>query len=238
VTGGDLGRLGGKVALVTGAASGIGLAVAELFGAHGATVVATDIRADGDRLALDVSSEKDWRAVVARVEREHGRIDVLVNNAGIGAPEGIVDSELDTWNRVIAVTQTGVLLGMREVIPLMRRGGGGSIVNVCSIWGVAAVPGLAAYHAAKGAVRMLGKNAAISHAQDGIRVNSVYPGFVDTPLTQANDPAVNAAIIGVTPLARAGRPIEIAYGCLFLASDEAGFVTGADLAVDGGYLAR
>ncbi|MGW3150305.1 SDR family NAD(P)-dependent oxidoreductase [Streptomyces sp. NPDC001177] len=231
-------RLAGKVAVVTGAASGIGRAVADLFRRQGATVVATDVRTDGGLVALDVSSEEDWRRVIAEAGQEHGRIDVLVNNAGIGAAEGIADSDLATWNRVIGITQTGALLGMREVIPLMRAAGGGSIVNICSIWGVAAVPGLAAYHAAKGAVRTLSKNAAISYAQDGIRVNSVHPGFVDTPLTQANDPAVNAAIIGATPLARGAQPIEIAYGCLFLASDEASFVTGAELAIDGGYLAR
>ncbi|UMP03421.1 SDR family oxidoreductase [Amycolatopsis sp. EV170708-02-1] len=232
------GRLSGKVAIVTGAAGGIGAAVAGLFAGEGATVVATDVRAGQGLVELDVSSEVDWRDVVAQVEQEHGRLDVLVNNAGIGAPDGIVDTALATFNHVVGVTQTGTFLGMREVIPPMRRAGGGSIVNVCSIWGVAAVPGLAAYHAAKGAVRMLSKNAAISHAPDGIRVNAVYPGFVDTPLTQANDPAANAAIIGVTPLARAAQPSEIAYGCLFLASDEASFVTGADLAIDGGYLAR
>ncbi|MGY6653574.1 SDR family oxidoreductase [Amycolatopsis sp. TRM77291] len=223
---------------MTGAASGIGAAVAELFTAEGAIVVATDIRAGQGLVKLDVSSETNWRDVVSRAEREHGRLDVLVNNAGIGTPDGIVDTALATYNHVIGVTQTGVFLGMREVIPPLRRAGGGAIVNVCSIWGVAAVPGLAAYHAAKGAVRMLSKNAAITHAQDGIRVNAVYPGFVDTPLTQANDPAASAAVIGVTPLARAAQPSEIAYGCLFLASDEASFVTGADLAIDGGYLAR
>ncbi|MTD53211.1 SDR family NAD(P)-dependent oxidoreductase [Amycolatopsis pithecellobii] len=233
-----MGRLTGKVAVVTGAAGGIGHAVATLFAQEGATVIATDVRPDGDLVPLDVSSEEDWRRVVTEAERAHGRVDVLVNNAGIGVAEGIVESDLASWNRVIAVSQTGAFLGMREVIPVMRRGGGGSIVNVSSIWGVTAVPGLAAYHAAKGAVRTLTKNAAISYAQDGIRVNSVHPGFVDTPMTQANDPAVNAVIIGATPLGRAGRPSEIACACLFLASGESSFVTGAELAVDGGYLAQ
>jgi 3alpha(or 20beta)-hydroxysteroid dehydrogenase len=231
-------RLTGKVAVVTGAASGIGQATAELFAEEGAAVVATDVRAGSDLVPLDVSSEEDWRRVVTEAEREHGRLDILVNNAGIGAAEGIAESTLESWNRVIAVAQTGAFLGMREAIPVMRRGGGGSIVNISSIWGVTAVPGLAAYHAAKGAVRTLTKNAAVSYAQDGIRVNSVHPGFVDTPMTQANDPQINAAIIAAAPLGRAGRPSEIAYACLFLASDESSFVTGVELPVDGGYLAR
>ncbi|WP_033288202.1 SDR family NAD(P)-dependent oxidoreductase [Amycolatopsis jejuensis] len=226
------GRLAGKTALVTGAASGIGAAVAELFAAEGAKVIATDVRPQPGIVELDVSSEEDWRAVLSGVDS----LDILVNNAGIGEGQGIADTDLSTYHRVISITQTGVLLGMREAIPRMPSGG--SIVNICSIWGVAAVPGLAAYHAAKGAVRMLTKNAAVTYAPDGIRVNAVYPGFVDTPLTQGNDPAANAAIIGVTPLGRAAQPVEIAYGCLFLASDEASFVTGADLAIDGGYLAR
>jgi 3alpha(or 20beta)-hydroxysteroid dehydrogenase len=233
-----MGRLTGKVALVTGAAGGIGLATAELFAAEGAAVVATDVRTGGELVPLDVSSEEDWRRVVTETERRHGRLDILVNNAGIGAAEGIVESSLESWNHVIAVAQTGVFLGMREAIPVMRRGGGGSIVNLSSIWGVTAVPGLAAYHAAKGAVRTLTKNAAVSYAQDGIRVNSVHPGFVDTPMTRANDPQINAVIIAAAPLARAGRPSEIAHACLFLASDESSFVTGVELPVDGGYLAR
>jgi 3alpha(or 20beta)-hydroxysteroid dehydrogenase len=233
-----MGRLAGKVAVVTGAAGGIGLAVSDLFAKEGAKVIATDVRMERDIVPLDVSSEEDWRRVVSEAERDNGRIDILVNNAGIGAAEGIVESDLASWNRVVAVTQTGAFLGMREVIPVMRRAGGGSIVNVSSIWGVTAVPGLAAYHAAKGAVRTLTKNAAITYAHEGIRVNSVHPGFVDTPMTQKNDPSVNDVIISATPLARAGNPSEIAYACLFLASGESSFVTGVELPVDGGYLAR
>jgi 3alpha(or 20beta)-hydroxysteroid dehydrogenase len=238
-------RLEGKVVIVTGAAQGIGHAVATLFTMEGAEVTAADIKdpvedygADVAFTRLDVSDPENWKRVVAEVEGRHGRIDALINNAGIGFEETLVDTTDERWAQVIAVTQTGVFLGMREVVPVMQRGQGGSIVNFSSIWGIAAVGAAASYHAAKGAVRMLSKNAAVTYASDGIRVNSIHPGFVDTPLTRGQDPELSKAVIAATPLGRAGRPEELAHACLFLASEESSFVTGSELVVDGGYLAQ
>lgn len=238
-------RLAGKVAVITGAAQGIGLATAELFEQEGATVVACDVKplgdtgtVRGDFRTLDVTSEEAWSHVISNVASVHGRIDVLVNNAGIVTYESITELTLATYHRVMDVNATSVFLGMREVIPHMKRSGGGSIVNVSSIWGVAGVRGAGAYQASKGAVRTASKNAAITYADGGIRVNSIHPGFIDTPITQAQDPALNAAVVAATPLGRAGTPREIAYGCLFLASDESSFVTGTEIYVDGGYLAQ
>jgi 3alpha(or 20beta)-hydroxysteroid dehydrogenase len=240
-------RLSGKVALVTGAARGMGRSTAELFATHGATVVATDVLepvppygagSGVEFVRLDVTDEEAWRQVLAGVLDRHGRLDVLINNAGIIAYEPLGELSLKDWTRVVDVNQTGVFLGMREAVPAMRAGGGGSIVNFSSIWGNVAVGGAHAYHATKGAVRNMTKNAAMTYAADGIRVNSVHPGFIDTPLTAAQDPDINTIVIGNTPLGRAGRPEEVAFGCLFLASDESSFVTGAELVIDGGYLAQ
>lgn len=239
------GRVAGKVALITGAGRGMGWAVAALLADEGATVIATDVVDPLDPLPgqvefrrLDVTDEGAWKATVGAAVREHGHIDVLVNNAGIIAYEPIEELSLADWRKVIDVNQTGVFLGMREVIPTMRANGGGSIINFSSIWGNAAVAGAHAYHATKGAVRNMTKNAAITHATEGIRVNSVHPGFIATPLTDAQDPAINEIVIGATPMKRAGRPEEVANGVLFLASDESAFMTGAELVMDGGYLAQ
>ncbi|MEZ7007616.1 SDR family NAD(P)-dependent oxidoreductase [Streptomyces sp. AD55] len=238
-------RLDGKVGIVTGASRGIGRAIVDALAAEGATVLATSRAADDDSFGtgvtyapLDVSSEADWRRVVGHLTARHGRVDFLVNNAGIITYETVHDLTSEQWNRVVAVNQTGTWLGMREVIPHMVAQGGGSIVNVSSIWGSAAVAGAHAYHATKGAVRNMSKSAAVSYAKEGVRVNSVHPGFVQTPLTDAQAPEVNAYVISQTPMGRAGRPEEIAAGVVFLASDEAGFVTGSELVVDGGYLAQ
>lgn len=238
-------RLQNKVVLVTGAASGIGFAVAELFAKEGATVFASDVQSPAkpyaagiEALTLDVTSEADWKTAVATVIEKAGRFDVLVNNAGIIAYEPLDELGIEAWNRMIAVDQTGVFLGMREAVRAMRPQRSGSIVNISSIWGSAAVAGAHGYHAAKGAVRNMSKNAAMTYVGDGIRVNSVHPGFIHTPLTDSQAPELNDAVIGMTPMKRGGQPAEVAYGCLFLASDESSYVTGTELVIDGGYLAQ
>lgn len=238
-------RLQGKVALITGAASGIGYAVSELFSKEGAKVFAGDITTPNpaysagiEALKLDVTSEADWSSAVDTIVKKSGRRDVLINNAGIIAYEPLHELSMENWQKMIAVDQTGVFLGMREAVRFMRKQKSGSIVNTSSIWGSAAVAGAHAYHAVKGAVRIMSKNAAMTYAREGIRVNSVHPGFIDTPLTQVQAADLNEAVIAATPMKRAGKPIEIAYGCLYLASDESSYVTGTELVIDGGYLAQ
>lgn len=238
-------RLKDKVALVTGAAGGIGFAVAELFDREGAIVVASDVKppdqpypASIEAMTHDVTSEEQWASVIAAIVKKHGRLDVLINNAGIIAYEPLDKLEMKDWLKMIAVDQTGVFLGMREAVRVMRKQQAGSIVNISSIWGSAAVAGAHSYHAAKGAVRNMSKNAAMTYVSDGIRVNSVHPGFIHTPLTDAQAPDLNDAVIAMTPMKRGGKPIEIAYGCLYLASQEASYVTGVELNIDGGYLAQ
>ncbi|AWW35445.1 oxidoreductase [Streptomyces cadmiisoli] len=238
-------RLQNKVVLVTGAASGIGLAVTNLFAEQGATVFASDIQppetpyASGVKeITLDVTSEEEWQSTVDSVVAEAGRLDVLINNAGIIAYEPLHELGMEAWLRMIAVDQTGVFLGMREAVRVMRPQQSGSIVNISSIWGSAAVAGAHSYHAAKGAVRNMSKNAALTYVGDGIRVNSVHPGFIHTPLTDSQAADLNDAVIDATPMKRGGQPIEVANGILFLASDESSYVTGAELVIDGGYLAQ
>jgi NAD(P)-dependent dehydrogenase (short-subunit alcohol dehydrogenase family) len=237
-------RLDGKVAIVTGCSRGIGQAVAEVFAEEGAAVVATSRSMEPGQLdgidcrRLDVASEREWVDTVAAVVDQYGHVDVLVNNAGIIAYESLHELTTDEWNAVVATNQTGVWIGMREVIPHMIAQGGGSIVNVSSIWGSVAVSGAHAYHATKGAVRNMSKSAAISYATDSIRVNSVHPGFIWTPLTESQAPEINDYVVGQTPMGRAGQPREVANAILFLASDESSFVTGSELVVDGGYLAQ
>ena len=167
------------------------------------------------------------------------RIDVLVNNAGIVfcyAP--IHETSLEDWDKVIAVNQKGIFLGMRAVIPAMMKQHGGSIINISSIWGVVGAPGVAPYQASKGAVRTMTKNAAITYAKDNIRANSIHPGIIWTPLIEAQEKAITDSLVADTPLGRLGQAEEVANGALFLASDEASFVTGVELAIDGGILAK
>jgi NAD(P)-dependent dehydrogenase (short-subunit alcohol dehydrogenase family) len=235
-----------KVALVTGGSRGIGRATAELFAEEGATVVVGDKdepepfanpAIEWDR--LDVTKLDDWTRVVEAAVGRHGRIDVLFNNAGlVGSYDDIHSIPLEAWQHVVDVNLNGVFYGMRTLIPVMQRAGGGSIINVSSIWGIVGADGVSAYQASKGAVRTLTKNAAITYVADGIRVNSVHPGLISTPMIAAQDAAVTDAVIEATPMKRAADPREVAYGVLFLASDESSFVTGAELPIDGGYTAQ
>lgn len=237
-------RLDGKVALVTGAAMGIGAEIARTFADHGAWVVATDIATFGrpgtlhiDQQFHDVASESSWSDVVAHAMAVYGRIDVLVNAAGVIGYEAIDELSLAEWERIIRIDQTGVFLGMREVIPHMQARGRGSIINLSSDWGVVGGIGVTAYNAAKGAVRSMSRNAAVTYASDNIRVNAMIPGWIRTPLTDRQPADANQRVIGSTPLGRGGEPQDIALGCLYLATDESQFVTGTDFVVDGGFLA-
>ena len=237
-------RLSGKVAIVSGGAQGIGRAIAELFAAEGCVVIAGDIAQpepfEGDVTAvdLDVTNEASWREVVDGVVDQYGRVDALVNNAGgVGSYEPIDSIELDDWHAIIDLNLTGSFLGVRTVVPHMRSAGSGSIVNVSSIWGIAGAAGVDAYTASKGAVRLMSKNAALSYVDNGIRVNSLHPGIIATPMIAAQDPSITDAVVDATPMKRLGQPIEIAYGALFLVSDESSFMTGSELVIDGGYTA-
>ncbi|MGI5440034.1 SDR family NAD(P)-dependent oxidoreductase [Streptomyces shenzhenensis] len=239
-----MGRLSGKVTLVTGGSRGIGRGIVEAFVREGAVVVSADLSGatppveSAEEVRLDVTDEDGWAAVVAEVERRHGRLDVLVNNAGLISYEPIHTLTLAEWERVVRVDQTGVFLGMRAAIPALRRAGGGSLINISSAWGVVGGVGTHAYHASKGAVRSMTRNAAITYATENIRANAVIPGWIATPLTDAQPAELNAAVLAGTPMRRGGTPAEIAHGCVYLASDESSYVTGTDLVIDGGLLAQ
>jgi 3alpha(or 20beta)-hydroxysteroid dehydrogenase len=239
-----MGRLDGKVAIISGAARGQGAAEARLFVSEGAKVVLGDILDDegvavakdiGDDAAfvhLDVAEESQWQAVVAEAEDRFGPVNVLVNNAGILLFEAIDRIELADWERVLRVNVTGAFLGIKAVTPSMERTGGGAIVNVSSTAGLQGLPFMAAYVASKWALRGLTKTAAIDLGQRGIRVNSVHPGGIDTPMIAGSDP--NAWSYRRLPVPRMGEPEEVARAVLFLASDESSYTTGAELAIDGG----
>ena len=248
-------RLNGRVALVTGAASGIGEATAKRLASEGAAVLVTDVQDaagtqvvkditdSGGRasyLHLDVTSQPEWEAAVAAALEEFGRLDILVNNAGMGDLAAIEDTSLADWNHTIGIDQTGVFLGMKTAAAALAASGHGSVINISSIFGTSGGFGTSpAYHAAKGAVRTLPKNDALHWADGSVRVNSVHPGFIATPiLDQAKGTPMEQAMLDVTPMGRLGQPEEIAAGVAYLASDDASFVTGLELYIDGGYTAR
>ncbi len=186
----------------------------------------------------DVTDEAAWATAVSTAEKEFGRLEVLINNAGMLDMSGVEATSLEVWNRIVAVNQTGVFLGMKAAAPAMRRAGGGSIINTSSIFGLIGSGGAAAYHSTKGAVRLLTKTAAVELASIPIRVNSVHPGVIDTAMVSDHVPgAVAEQLLAMTPMGRMGKPEEIAAGVLFLASDDASFITGSELVIDGGYTA-
>jgi 3alpha(or 20beta)-hydroxysteroid dehydrogenase len=244
-----VGRLDGKVALVTGGARGQGEAEVRLFAAEGAKVVAADVRADagealaaelGDDVAFvrhDVSSESSWEAAVATVVERFGGLDVLVNNAGIGHVAPLAKHSLEDYERIIAVNQTGVFLGIRAAIGPMTDRGGGSIVNISSGAGLRATKYMIAYAASKYAVTGMTAAAAMELARDNIRVNSIHPGVIDTPMLGSFGDRTDDRIVRATPMRRMGRPEEIANVALFLASDESSYMTGSHVVVDGGITA-
>jgi cyclopentanol dehydrogenase len=248
-------RVQGKVILVTGGAMGMGQSHSELLASQGAWVFVADMNTEAglataqsirklggkaDFLALDVTKEADWNAAVGQIIERAGRVDVLVNNAGILILKPVQDTSIEEWDRIFEVNARGVFIGTRTVIPFMQKAGGGTIVNVSSIYGLVGAPGASAYEASKGAVRLFTKSCAVDLAPLNIRVNSVHPGVIETQMTRdmLADPVIRPALLGPTLLKRPAQPIEVSQAVLFLASDESSFVHGAELVVDGGYTAN
>ena len=249
-------RLEGKVALISGGARGQGAVEAKLFAREGAKVVFGDIldetgkqveaeihEAGGEAayVHLDVTREDDWRTAVNTAIDRYGKLDILVNNAGILIRKGIEDTTEEDWDRIMGVNAKGAFLGTKHSIPAMRQAGGGSIVNISSTAGLVASPsGSASYTASKGAVRLLTKSTAIQYAKEGIRCNSIHPGPIDTDMIQETltDSAKLEERMQRLPMGRVGTADEIAYGVLYLASEEASFVTGSELVIDGGTTAQ
>jgi len=248
-------RLENKVALITGAASGMGASMARIFAREGAKVVAADVLDEDGRGVvaeitqsngaaifrhLDVTSEEEWRAAVDATLAEFGKLDILVNDAGLSGSAVTDLFETAAWDRLMAVNARGVFLGMKFAIPIMKAAGGGSIVNISSISGITGQHHVhVGYNASKGAVRTLTKAAAVQHGRDNIRVNSVHPGLMPPMRSSGRtaDPNIRAEMLRQVPMGRAGRVEEVAHAVLFLASDEASYITGTELVVDGGYLA-
>ena len=248
-------RLNGKVAIVTGAANGMGQSESLIFAREGAKVVVADLlETEGRQVAdkvkaaggqaifvkLDVVNEAEWEKAVKATVDAFGKLDVLVNNAGISGTYDPDTLSTSAWDRIMEINARGVFLGMKHAIPAMQRAGGGSIINISSISGVVGQLGIhMAYNASKGAVRTMTKSAAVQYAKDNIRVNSVHPGMLP-PMKSSKgsaDPAWRDKMIRAVPLKREGRVEEVAHAVLFLASDEASYITGVELPVDGGFLA-
>jgi cyclopentanol dehydrogenase len=253
------GRLEGKVAIVTGGASGIGAATSRLFVGEGARgVVIADVNETAGKTLeaeltragenvmfrnLDVTQEAQWTATIQAVLARYGRLDVLVNNAGRGGPISrpvVEETTEEAWDLMFAANAKGVFLGTKHAIPAMRQTGGGSVINVVSVYALVGSGLGTAYSASKGAARAFTRTAAVQYAAEGIRVNAVFPGFVETPMTRDlhAQPGVREERTALTPLGRLATPEEIAWGILFLASDESSYMTGSELVIDGGVTAR
>lgn len=243
------GRLAGKVAIITGAGSGIGAAHARVFAREGAKTVVSEIRenvgravvdeinaAGGDALFAhhDVADEASWAGVVEATVARFGGITTLVNNAGLNHMRGVEDETVEGWNHIVSIDQMGTWLGMRAAMPHLRASGNGAIVNISSVLGIMATVTCLSFHAAKGAVRMMSSAAAQEYAAQGVRINSIYPGMIDTPQLDTMLPEEREMIRTSIPMKRIDLPEEVANCSLFLCSDEASYVTGAEIIVDGG----
>ena len=254
-----MGRVDGKVAIVTGGAVGIGASACRLLAREGARVAITDVRdADGSALErelagtgarywhMDVAREAEVARVFAEVEEAFGPVTVLVNNAGIGGANKPTHELTEAeWDAVMAVNVKGVFLCTKHAVPQMRRAGGGSIIDLSSVYGLVSAPDNPPYHASKGAVRLMAKTDALLYALDGIRVNSLHPGFIWTPMVEGSLAADGGdvaegrrALTALHPVGRLGEPDDVGYAIVYLAADESRFVTGSELVVDGGYTAR
>jgi|TARA_B100000809_G_scaffold91495_1_gene89988 cyclopentanol dehydrogenase len=248
-------RLENKVALISGGARGMGAVEAKLFAKEGAKVIIGDMLEDEGKkveaeineaggdcvfVLLDVSDEDAWKRAVDEAVSRYGKLDILVNNAGIYRAHIVEETTAEEWDQVMDINAKGVFLGTKHAIPAMRQAGGGSIVNISSVAGLVGSKQTTAYTASKGAVRLLTKSTAIQYAADGIRANSVHPGTIVTPMTEGflAEPAMHEDRVNRTPLKRLGKPEDVAYGALYLASDEASFVTGSELVIDGGRTAE
>ena len=249
-------RLENKVAFISGGARGMGASEAMIFAQEGAKVVIGDVLDEEGRqteaaineiggeclfVRLDVTSEDSWADAIAATIARFGKLDVLVNNAGIVARGTLDTATVEEWDRVMDVNAKGVFLGTKAAIPEMRNAGGGSIVNISSMSGIVGQTNIQpVYNASKGAVRIFTKSAAVQYAKEGIRVNSVHPGSIDTPMAgdRLTDPDLQREAEGRNPMGRTARPEEVAYGVLFLASDESSFMTGSELVIDGGATAQ
>ncbi|KAB7707218.1 SDR family oxidoreductase [Bacillus aerolatus] len=242
-------RLEGKVSIVTGGASGIGEQMVKRFSEEGATVIAADIneaaleqisRLDNVHgMKLDVSSEEDWQQLLKEVKERFGKIDILINNAGISSEKPTEDINIDDWQKMMTINGFGTFLGMKHVVPYMKEQKQGSIVNISSFTAQIGM-GLNAYSASKGSVRAISKAAATQYGRNGIRVNALFPGIIETPMTKGLESTKELVqqLIAATPLQRLGKPEDIANAALYLASDEASFITGAELVIDGGFSAQ
>ncbi len=254
-------RLEGKVAVVTGGSLGIGKAICQCFAEEGATVVLTDILEDegheaaskiqedggtAEFLHLDVSNEDEVSGVIAQVRKDHGKLDVLVNNAAISGPNKPThEIDVEEWEKLMGINVRGVFFCTKHTIPVMKERDGGSIINLSSIYGIVSAPDIPAYHASKGAVRLMTKTDALLYAKDGIRVNSIHPGYIWTPLVAKLGEESPEGVEGfrkkldaLHPIGHVGEPEDIGYGAVYLASDESKFVTGSELVIDGGYTAQ
>lgn len=244
-----MGKMDGKVVIITGGASGIGAGMVEVFVEEGAKVIAADINEDALKIAsekenvygmkLDVSSDDAWTALVEEVKEKFGKIDVLINNAGVSSEKRYEDIDLNDWEFMMKINGFGAFAGMKHVAPIMAEQGSGSIVNISS-YTAQIGQGFNHYTASKGAVRSLSKAAATQFGKDGVRVNALFPGIIQTPMTEAlsDSKALLEQLIKATPLQRLGLPEDIAKAALFLASDDSSYITGAEIIIDGGFSAQ